>query len=512
MKPAVRSSPVIASIPSATLFGVDGRPVDVEVHVSSGLPAFNIVGLPDASCRESRDRVRAALLSSELPWSLKRITVNLAPGGVRKGGAGLDLPIAIGLLVAGGELPPESVAGLSFIGELGLDGSVRPTAGTVPMVEALQTPGIVVPVGCAQEAMVVGRHTVRVAASLRELVSCLKGESPWPVPPEPDPVPPPSRHLDLADVRGQQVGRTALEVCAAGGHHLLLSGPPGSGKTMLAARLPGLLPPLEREDALMATRIHSAAGLALPAGGLVREPPFRAPHHGASFVALIGGGSSWMRPGEVSMAHSGVLFLDEMGEFPTTILDALRQPLEEAVVRVARARASVSFPARFLLVGATNPCPCGEGGPAGSCRCSDAARLRYHRRLSGPLLDRFDLRVMVSRPDVRALLGGEPGESTALVAERVASVRELARARGVRANAELQAERLDDVAPLTAGASRLLEHKLRAGSLSARGLHRVRRVARTLADLAGAGHAIGEEHVCLALGLRADVVSAAVAA
>jgi DNA invertase Pin-like site-specific DNA recombinase len=294
---------VLASIPSATVFGVDGRPVDVEVHVSTGLPAFNIVGLPDAPCRESRDRVRAALLSSELPWSLKRITVNLAPGGIRKGGAGLDLPIAIGLLVASGDLPAGAVEGLSFIGELGLDGSVRSTAGTVPMVEALQTPGIVVPFGCAREAAVVGRHQVRVASTLRELVSCLKGDTPWPDLPEPEPPLPPGRHLDLADVRGQQVGRTALEVCAAGGHHLLLSGPPGSGKTMLAARLPGLLPELTREDALMATRIHSAAGLALPPGGLVREPPFRAPHHGASFVSLIGGGSSWMRPGEVSMAH-----------------------------------------------------------------------------------------------------------------------------------------------------------------------------------------------------------------
>jgi magnesium chelatase family protein len=281
---------------------------------------------------------------------------------------------------------------------------------------------------------------------------------------------------------------------------------------MLAARLPGLLPPLERADALTATRIHSAAGLALPPGGLVREPPFRAPHHGASAVSLIGGGSGWMRPGEVSMAHGGVLFLDEMGEFPTPILDALRQPLEEAVVRVARAKASVAFPARFLLVGATNPCPCGEGGPAGACRCSDAARLRYHRRLSGPLLDRFDLRVMVSRPDVRALLGGAPGESTAAVAARVAAARQLARERGVRANAELPPECLDKVAPLASAAANLLEDKLRSGRLSARGLHRVRRVARTLADLAGGSQVIGEEHVCLALGLRADVVSAEAAA
>jgi magnesium chelatase family protein len=498
---------VIASVPSATLLGVEGRPVDVEVHVSSGLPGFAIVGMPDTTCRESRDRVRAAMLSSDLPWTLKRVTVNLAPGGVKKGGPGLDLPIAVGLLVAGGDLPEEAVRGLAFLGELGLDGSIRAVAGTVPMVEAMAAETVVVPVASAAEASVVGRHKVRVARSLRELVECLKGEAPWPDPPEPLSPPPVRRRLDLADVRGQHVGRTALEVCAAGGHHLLLSGPPGSGKTMLASRLPGILPPLEREEALVATRIRSAAGLPLPPGGLVAEPPFRAPHHGASFVSMIGGGTGAMRPGEISLAHGGVLFMDELGEFAVNVLDSLRQPLEEAVVRVARARATVSFPARFLLIGATNPCPCGEGGPSGSCRCSEGAKAKYHRRLSGPLLDRFDLRVMVSRPDVGALLGGPPGEASAAVAERVLAARELARARGVKVNADLPPDRLDEVAPLAPAASKLLEHKLRTGQLSARGLHRVRRVARTLADLGGGGALVGEDHVCLALGLRAEVVA-----
>ena len=281
---------------------------------------------------------------------------------------------------------------------------------------------------------------------------------------------------------------------------------------MLARRLPGLLPVLEGDDALAATSIHSAAAVALPPGGLVVRPPFRAPHHGASAVALIGGGTGYMRPGEISLSHCGVLFLDEMSEFPAAVLDALRQPLEEGVVRVCRARASVSFPARFLLVGATNPCPCGEGGAEVACRCPTAARRRYTRRLSGPLLDRFDLRVVVSRPDPSSVLGGPPGESTATVAARVGAARELARHRGVRCNAELPASGLDALAPLSPGAARVLEHRLRAGMLSARGLHRIRRVARTIADLAGSSDPVAEEHVCLALSLRAELAPVEAAA
>jgi len=504
---------VLATIPSATLLGVEGRRVAVEVHVSSGLPGFTLVGHPDPVCREARDRVRAALLSSGLPWPTKRVTVNLAPGLLRKVGPGLDLPIAVGLLVATGELEAEAVAGCAFLGELGLDGSLRRVPGVVPMVGALDARAVVVPVECAAEAAVVGRLRVRAAGRLAELVACLRGHDPWPdSPPCPPGVESSTPRPDLADVRGQPVGRTALEISAAGGHHLLLSGPPGSGKTMLARRLPGLLPPLEGDDALVATTIRSAAGQSLPPGGLVVDPPFRAPHHGASSVALIGGGTAWMRPGEISLAHLGVLFLDEMAEFPRMVLDALRQPLEEGVVRVCRARASVAFPARFLLVGATNPCPCGEAGPEGRCRCTDAARERYNRRLSGPLLDRFDLRVVVSRPDVADLLGGPPGESTEVVAARVAEARERARSRGVGCNAELPAGLLDEVAPLAPAALAVLEHQLRVGALSGRGLHRIRRVARTIADLAGAGPVVDEAHVCLALGLRADVVPSEVAA
>ncbi|MBW3651710.1 MAG: ATP-binding protein, partial [Actinobacteria bacterium] len=301
---------MIAAIPSATLLGVDGRPVTVEVHVSNGLPGFAVVGLPDASCREARDRVRAALLSSGLPWSQRRVTVNLAPSSMRKGGAGLDLPIAIGLLVAQGALPPELVEDTAFLGELGLDGSLRRVAGMVPMVDAIAAPTVVVPAASAEEAAVVGRHRVRSATTLTQLVEALRGDEPWPpAPPEHgDPLPAAGAAGagDLAEVRGQRVGRWALEVAAAGGHHLLLVGPPGSGKTMLARRLPGLLPPLDRSQALETTRIHSAASQPLPPGGLIRQPPFRSPHHNASMVSLIGGGSACMRPGEISLAHNGV--------------------------------------------------------------------------------------------------------------------------------------------------------------------------------------------------------------
>ncbi len=496
---------MLAAVRSATLFGVEGRLVTVEVHVATGLPGFQIVGLPDEACRESRDRVRAAVLSSGLVWPSVRVTVNLAPSSHRKGGSGLDLAIAIGLLAAHGQVPVESIDGLGFLAELGLDGSLRNVNGVAPMVAAMQPARPVVALGGHREATcVVGDRMgdgVRVAASLREVVDALNAEAPWPCPPDDaivdvDPPPP-----DLADVRGQPSARRALEIAAAGGHHLLLVGPPGSGKTMLAQRIPGLLPPLEPDVSLQATMIHSAAGVRLPAGGLVQRAPFRAPHHSSSMVSLVGGGSTTLRPGEISLAHGGVLFLDELGEFAPVVLDGMRQPLEEGVIRLARARASAAMPARFLLVAATNPCPCG-GGPPGSCECDEAARLRYLRRLSGPLLDRFDLRVGVARPDVDDLLAGGGGEPTAVVAVRVAAARRRAMERIGMQNGQIPASRLDALAPLHPAARLRLRDQLEADHLTGRGYHRVRRVARTIADLAGGDELVLDEHVALALQMR----------
>ena len=505
---------MLATVSSATLVGVDGHAVTVEVHVSNGLPGFRVVGLPDASCRESRDRARAAIISSGFKWPQKRVTVNLAPSGLRKAGSGLDLAIALGVMAADGQVPVQCLDGLAFIGELGLDGSLRRVPGVLPLVAAANETTVVVAPACAREAAFVERSTVRAVASLRDLVEVLKAGSGWPDLPGGTSVQVEPPAPDLAEVRGQPFGRKALEVAAAGGHHLLMVGPAGAGKTMLARRLPGILPALSQAEALEVANIHSAAGLELAAGGLSLRPPFRSPHHSASAVSLIGGGGARLRPGEISCAHCGVLFMDELAEFPGSVLDNLRQPLEEGRVIVCRASAAVAFPARFMLVAAMNGCRCGADGSPGSCRCPDAARARYAARISGPLLDRFDLRIRVRRPDVEALLGTSEGRSSssladgapepsAVVAARVEAARRLVQeGRGARCNAEVPSWRLEDVARLSTGARRLLERRLREGRLSARGLDRARRVALTVSDLAGHDGPLEEEHVLVALALR----------
>jgi len=499
---------MLATVHSAVVDGVDGIPVRVEVDVRDGLPSYSVVGMPDAACRESRDRVRAALGNSGLRWPQRRVTVNLAPSNVRKQGAGLDLPIAIAVLIADGQLPAEAVANLGMAGELGLDGSIRPIPGMIIVASACEGAEFLAPSGNRAEVALIRPGEIRIVGSVVELAHALNGSGP--IPERPTLLP--EDHSDrerreLADVRGQETGRFALEVAAAGGHHLLFVGPPGAGKTMLASRLTALLPELNDADAIVATRIHSAAGIPLPPGGLVRTPPFRAPHHAASAAALIGGGGAAVRPGEVSVAHGGVLFLDELGEFSVPVLEALRQPLEEGRIRVGRLSGPRVMPARFQLVAATNPCPCGYGKSSNSCRCSDAAKARYLRRLSGPLLDRFDLRVHVAPPDPALLLsGGATEEGTDVVAGRVAKARRLAEDRGVVANAAVPSGLIDEVAPLTSSGRAVLRHALGQGELTGRGLHRVRLVARTIADLMDSPpDALDQELIDTALALRSPV-------
>jgi magnesium chelatase family protein len=475
------------------LSGVDGHLVEVQVDLSQGLPGLAFTGLPDTSVTESRDRVRSAIQNSEIDWPQRRITVALLPADVRKVGSRFDLAVALGVLAAAGTVPESVVRGTAWIAELGLDGRLRPVRGVLPSVVVARSAGIrrvVVAAGNAAEAALVEGVDVRAVETLGELVGWLRGDAPAPgralALPTADIGP---KAPDLADVAGQLTAKRAVEVAAAGGHHLYLVGAPGAGKTMLAHRLPGLLPVLDDDAALEVTAVHSVAGLLGRQAQLVRRAPLQAPHHSASTSALVGGGTRLARPGAISLAHHGVLFLDEAPEWKAEALDALRQPLESGMVVLHRSAGAVSYPARFQLVLAANPCPCARR--ATDCECPPAARRRYSQRLSGPLLDRIDLRVDVEPVGHADLFESDvPPESSAEVAARVCAARAAAldrwRGRGWRTNADVPGSILR-AAPwvLPPRVAREAQRQLERGTLTARGYDRVLRVAWTIADLAG---------------------------
>ncbi len=475
--------------------------VRVETHVGSGLPAVLIVGLPEAVVRESRDRVRAALTTAGFEFPPGRITVNLSPADFPKEGGRFDLPIALGLLVASGQVPPDALGGTEFFGELSLGGELWPLRGALPATLQATRAGhaVVVPFANESESRLVARARVAGATHLTQVTRHLAGTCPLEFLRGARPTDAALAAPDLADVRGQPRARRALEVAAAGGHSLLMIGPPGAGKTMLAARLPGVLPPLGDEEALECATL---ASIAAGSGATLRfgARPFRAPHHTASAIALVGGGSH-PRPGEISLAHHGVLFLDELPEFDRRVLEALREPLETGFVSISRAARQATFPAGFQLVAAMNPCPCGFDGADGRCRCSGAQLRAYHGRLSGPLLERVDLQIDVPRVEYRALRNCSPGEPSRAVAIRVCAARDRQLERAGKLNAALAPAELDGHAPLSVAAERLLALAADRFRLSARACHRVIKVARTIADL-GARDALSGADVAEALDAR----------
>ncbi|MDX8376911.1 MAG: YifB family Mg chelatase-like AAA ATPase [Mariprofundales bacterium] len=490
---------------SATLRGLDAIAVDVEIDLSRGLPTWSMVGLPDAAVREARDRVRSALLNAGFTFPLKHITINLAPANMRKDGAHFDLPVAIGLLMASEQLQLEDKIPMPFLaGELALDGRLRSVPGALPLAMFAKQQGyksVILPHNNAQEAAVIEGMQILSADHILQVVGFLQGKEELAEADiinntqelsEPQP--------DLDDIRGQQQARRALEIAAAGGHHLLMFGSPGVGKSMLAMRMPGILPPLNITQQLEVGRIYSISrDASRPV--LSPFPPFRSPHHTASDAAMIGGGSI-PRPGEVSRAHLGVLFLDELPEFRRQVLEVLRQPLEEGWVSIARAAESVRFPARFQLLAAMNPCPCGYlGHPKQRCTCSSSAVRRYQQRISGPLLDRFDLRIHIPPVELEELSNMKAGESSALVAERVAKVQEIQHERlgAVRLNAHMNPTEIERFARPNAAGHDLLQRASTRFALSARGYHRLLRVARTIADLQGLD--VPDTH-CIAEALR----------
>ena len=491
-----------AAVTSASVLGVDAALVRVEVFIASGLPSFTLVGLPGAAVQESRERVRAALKQLGFPLPPSRIVVNLAPADVRKEGPAFDLPIALALLAADRRLPKRLLDHVLAFGELALDGSLRPVRGAVSIgVLAVRAGGLSVlapPDNGAEVALVPGAKVV-APASLAAALAHLTGRAPLPGcqparSASDEPV------AELTDVRGHGVAKRALEVAAAGRHNLLLTGPPGAGKSMLAARLPGILPPLTASEAVEVSRVHSSAGL-LSGRSLITRPPFRSPHHSGSQAGIVGGGAL-PRPGEASLAHHGVLFLDELPEFSRAVLEALRQPLEDGVISISRAYGSLSFPARFQLVAARNPCPCGHHDVDGvECACSAAAVARYQQRVSGPLLDRIDLRLRIARLSDEELLGASRGERTQVVAGRVLAARERMLSRQGKVNGELSGDELQRHARPTGAAETLLREVVSRLRLTGRGFDRLLRVARTLADLADETR-IGDSHLAEAASYR----------
>ncbi|WP_163559239.1 YifB family Mg chelatase-like AAA ATPase [Halomonas sp. NO4] len=475
----------LAIVATRAGLGLEAPEVLVEVHLANGLPGMTLVGLPEAAVKESRERVRSALINAGFDFpNTRRIVLNLAPADLPKVGGRFDLPIALGILVASGQLPAEALAGLESVGELALDGRLRPVSGVLPLALAARQAGrqLIVPRENADEAALAGDLPVLPADHLLDVVAHLLGQAPIATHRLATPPAAERQEGDLAEVRGQHQARRALEIAAAGSHNLLFAGPPGTGKTMLASRLPGILPPLTEEEALEVAAVRSVCGL--PLAEQWGRRPFRAPHHTASAVALVGGGS-WPRPGEISLAHHGVLFLDELPEFSRQVLEVMREPLESGQIHIARASHERRFPARFQLVAAMNPCPCGHlGDPRQSCQCTAAQIQRYQSRLSGPLLDRIDLQVEVPALPPEQLTARERGEDSATVRARVMAGRERQYARGAL-NAHLGGRELEAACALSSADRAWLAEVLERLKLSARAYHRVLRVALTLADLAG---------------------------